>query len=102
MDELKLDDSFHRQDIKEENISQKDLDFLKEKIGSYEALFSKRAMKYRGWGLHEKNLTEDDYRGLILKEYTFLKRPVIFFDDQVFAGNTKKVIQAADSAINRV
>ena len=42
--------------------------------GSYEALFSRRAMKFRSMGLADKTLTEQDYRQLILDEYTFLKR----------------------------
>lgn len=98
--ELGLDDSFELQNIKEQNISGEELDYLKEKVGSFEAIFSRRAMKYRGMGLHEKKLTEADYRKLILEEYTFLKRPVIFFDEQVFVGNAKKVVAAANEAIN--
>ena len=86
---------FEHQNIKEHNISAKELDFLKKKVGSYEALFSRRAMKYRKWGLHEKQLTEKDYRQYILKEYTFLKRPVIVDGDVVFVGNTKKVVASA-------
>jgi arsenate reductase len=48
---------------------------MKELAGSYEALFSRRAMKYRSMGLNEMELSEDDYRKYILEEYTFLKRP---------------------------
>ncbi|MEZ4951211.1 MAG: hypothetical protein R2784_17765 [Saprospiraceae bacterium] len=66
-------EGFELQNIKDENVSAKDLDWMKEKVGSYEALFSRRAMKFRQWGLHEKELSEQDYRDLILKEYTFLK-----------------------------
>jgi len=100
MNELNLDDSFEQQNIKGNNISEEELDFLKEKIGSYEAAFSRRAMKFRKLGLHEKKLTEADYRKLILEEYTFLKRPVVFYGDQVFVGNAKKVVAAANEAIN--
>jgi len=32
---------------------------------------------------------------LILEEYSFLKRPVIFIDDEIFVGNAKKVDAAA-------
>jgi arsenate reductase (glutaredoxin) len=85
---------FEHQNIKEENISAKDLEWLKKKAGSYEALFSRRAMKFREWGLHEKTLTEKDYRDLILKEYTFLKRPVIVIGEEVFVGNAKKEVEA--------
>jgi arsenate reductase len=42
-------------DIKQTNIDSDTLDALKEKIGSYEALFSKRAMKFRSMGLNEMN-----------------------------------------------
>ncbi|MEZ4957929.1 MAG: ArsC/Spx/MgsR family protein [Saprospiraceae bacterium] len=86
---------FEQQNLKEKNISAKDLDFLKKKAGSYEALFSRRSMKYRAWGLHEKELGEADYRKYILEEYTFLKRPVIVDGEHVFIGNTKNVVEAA-------
>ncbi|MEY3368741.1 MAG: hypothetical protein RI973_1896 [Bacteroidota bacterium] len=83
---------FEVQDVKEKNISAEELDALKARTGSYESLFSRRAMKFRAWGLHEKTLTEQDYRELILKEYTFLKRPVILDGEKVFAGSLKKPV----------
>lgn len=83
------------QNIKEENIDAATLDMLKEKVGSYEALFSKKAMKFRAMGLHEMKLTENDYRRLMLEEYTFLKRPFLINGDEVFIGNSKKVVEAA-------
>ena len=87
--------------IKEENISASALDALKEKVGSYEALFSKRAMKFRAWGLHEMNLTEKDYRKYLLEEYTFLKRPFMINGDEVFIGNAKKDVDAALASFNK-
>jgi arsenate reductase-like glutaredoxin family protein len=83
------------QDIKKDNISAEDLDGLASQTGSYESLFSRKALKYRAMGLHEKRLTEADYRRLILEEYTFLKRPVIVIDDKIFVGNAPKVVQEA-------
>ena len=77
------------QNIKEENIDEKTLDFLKEKVGSYEALFSKKAMKYKSLGLKDKNLKEADFKALMLEEYTFLSRPFIINGDSVFIGNSK-------------
>lgn len=88
-------ENFEMQNIKEENITAKQIDEMHQKTGSYESLFSRRAMKYRGMGLHEKELSEKDYRKLIMEEYTFLKRPVIFIDDEIFVGNSKKAVQAA-------
>ena len=81
--------------IKEEGISAKDLDAMKELAGSYEALFSRRAMKFRSMGLAEKNLSEQDYRTLILGEYTFLKRPVFLFDNAVTVGSRKAEVERA-------
>lgn len=85
--------------IKETNISESDLDLIAEKLGGYEAVFSKRAMKYRSMGLNEMTLTESDYKKYILQEYTFLKRPVFIIGDQAFAGNSKKVVAAIKEAL---
>lgn len=79
------------QDIKTEKITEEQVDQMKELTGSYEKLFSKRALKFRGWGLHEKELTEEDYRRYILEEYTFLRRPVIIFGDKIFIGMDKQL-----------
>jgi len=86
---------FAMQDIKQENISAKELDAIKEQVGSYEALFSRRAMKFRSMGLDKIALTEKDYRQYILEEYTFLKRPVILIGDAVFVGNAKATVAEA-------
>ena len=92
---------FELQNIKENNIDADTLDWLKEKTGSYEALFSKKAMKYKSLGLDLKTLTENDYRSYLLTEYTFLKRPFIIVDENVFIGNNPKVIEAAKLAIHK-
>ena len=81
--------------IKESGISSADLDAMKNLAGSYEALFSRRAMKFRSLGLAEKSLSEQDYRTLILGEYTFLKRPVFLFDDLVTVGSRKSEVEKA-------
>jgi arsenate reductase len=83
------------QDIKVQNIDSDTLDWIKDKVGSYEALFSKRAIKFRSMGLNEMNLTEEDYRKYILAEYTFLKRPFIINGEEVFIGNAKKEVERA-------
>lgn len=91
--ELNLPSDIQLLDIKQQNIDAETLDFLKSKVGSYEALFSKKAMKFRSLGLNEMTLYEDDYRRYMLEEYTFLKRPFIIIDDQVFIGNAKSTIE---------
>ncbi|NNE25403.1 MAG: hypothetical protein HKN09_01045 [Saprospiraceae bacterium] len=82
------------QNIKEKNIDAKTLDKLAKAHGSYEALFSRRAMKYRSLGLNEMDLSEKDYRKYILEEYTFLKRPVFIVGKDSYVGNTKAVVAA--------
>lgn len=90
---------FELQDIKTEKITAEQLDEMKSLAGSYEALFSRRAMKFRSMGLHEKELSEKDYRKLILEEYTFLKRPVIVAENSIFIGSAKKTVEAAAKAL---
>lgn len=91
---LNLPGSFVYQDIKEEKITPKQIEEMHQLAGSYEALFSRRAMKYRQLGLNEMQLTEADYKKYILEEYTFLKRPVFVFNEQIFIGNAKKTVEA--------
>ena len=90
---------FRYQDIKGEGIQPEQLEEMKEKAGSYEALFSRRAMKYRSLGLNEQELGEADYKKWILEEYTFLKRPVIWVGEELFVGNSKKTVAAVVTAL---
>ncbi|MGB1324372.1 MAG: arsenate reductase family protein, partial [Flavobacteriaceae bacterium] len=67
--------------------------------GSYEALFSRRAKLYGEMGLKNESLTERDYKHYILKHYTFLKRPILVIEQQIFIGNSPKTIAAAKLAL---
>jgi len=87
-------------DIKENNIDAATLDWIKEKVGSYEALFSKRAMKYKSMGLNTQQLSEADYRKYMLEEYTFLKRPFMIYKEEVFIGNAAKEVEKAKAAFH--
>ena len=49
-------------------------------------------MKYKSRGLQYKKLQEEDFKNLILEEYTFLKRPIFLIGQQIFVGNSKKNI----------
>lgn len=91
---------FALQDIKTEKISPAQLDEMKQKTGSYEALFSRRALKYKEMGLKDKPLTEKDYRRLILEEYTFLKRPVALVGDKIFVGSEKATVEGLKKAVS--
>lgn len=93
--ELNNGEGLELQNIKEEKITTRQLEAMKKMAGSYEALFSRRSRQYRPLGLHEKELTEQDYKKYILQEYSFLKRPVVIIDDEIFVGNAKKAVEGA-------
>ncbi|PXX98820.1 hypothetical protein DF185_15705 [Marinifilum breve] len=99
--ELDIDSNFELQDIKTQKITEAQLEQMKNLGGSYESLFSRRAMKYKELGLKEKVLSEDDYRDYILSEYTFLKRPVLLIDGEIFVGNAKKTVENAKKALGK-
>jgi len=87
------------QDIKPDKITAAQLDEMKKMTGSYESLFSRRALKYKELGLKDQQLEEKDYRRFILDEYTFLKRPVVIINDKIFVGSEKKTVAALKAAV---
>ena len=91
--ELEIGDEFDYQNIKQESITENQLKEMVALAGSYEALFSRKAMKFRSLGLHEQALSEEDYKRYILEEYTFLKRPGFLIDNEIFIGNSKKTVE---------
>lgn len=93
-------EGFELVNIKENNIDPDTLDWLVKKVGSYEALFSKKATKYKEQGLKDQQLTEQDFRRLMLEEYTFLKRPFIIHEEEVFIGNAKDEVEKAKQSLN--
>lgn len=77
--------------LKEEPVTKATVKKLIKLAGGTEAIFSKRAMKYRAWGLHEKTLSDDEMLDYMVQEYTFIKRPVLVTSDkQILAGFSKK------------
>jgi arsenate reductase len=73
-------------DLKEEPLSADEVRALAEKVGGADRLFSRRAMKYRRMGLHERELGDDDLVRLMAEEYTFVTRPVVVRGDRATAG----------------
>lgn len=98
--ELGIGEEFTYQNIKTELITEAQIEEMKALSGSYESLFSRRAMKYKALGLKDKNLSEQDYRNYILEEYTFLKRPVFLIEGAIFVGNTKKTVAAIKAKLD--
>lgn len=91
--EIKLPEGTKLIDLKTTHIDAETLDFLAEKLGSYESLLNKRAQKLKNLKTKPDEMPDGDLRNLILNEYTFLKRPIFIFGDHIFAGNATSEIQ---------
>ena len=91
---------FH--DIKQDPILVNELEKMRELAGSYEALFSKKAQLYKSMDLKNKNLTEADYKKYLLQHYTFLSRPVVILDNEIYVGNTQPNILKLTKAMTSV
>ncbi|TDO98412.1 arsenate reductase family protein [Flavobacterium sp. 245] len=80
------------QDIRQNPITEAELEEMYKLSGSYEALFSKKAQLYKSMDLKNKSLTEADFKKYILEHYTFLSRPVFIIDGKIYIGNGQKNI----------
>jgi len=98
--ELEIPQSFIKQDIKTQGITEEEVEELYNLTDSYKSLFSKRAKLYKERNLKDKELLDEDYKNLLLEHYTFLKRPVIVNNDGIFIGNSKKTVEAAKKSIH--
>ncbi len=99
--ELEPLDGVELQEIKTSPITNVQLEEMKKRSGSYEALFSRRAQLYTSRKLKEKNLSEAEFKDLILEHYTFLKRPVVITGDEIFIGNSKEEVSKAKETLHR-
>ena len=93
-------EGFEMQEIKSTPLTEDQLDSLYQLSKSYEALFNKRARLYKSLDLKNKNLSEEDYKNYLLEDYTFLKRPVFVIDNEIFIGNSKKVVEQVKEKTN--
>ena len=80
------------QDIRQNPITEAELEEMYQLSESYEALFSKKAQLYKSMDLKNKSLTEADFKKYILEHYTFLSRPVFIIDGKIYIGNSQKNI----------
>lgn len=85
-----IDLVFH--DIKQNPITETELEEMYRLAGSYETLFSKKAQLYKSMDLKNKSLTEADFKKYILEHYTFLSRPVFIIDEKIYIGNSQQNI----------
>lgn len=89
---------FH--DIRQDPITESELDNMKNLAGSYDALFSRKAQLYKERGLKNEILSEEKIKALILEHYTFLSRPVFIIDGKIYIGNSQKVINEVISVLS--
>lgn len=89
-------------DIRQNPISETDLEEMYQLSGSYEALFSKKAQLYKSMDLKNKSLTEEDYKKYILEHYTFISRPVFIINDKIYIGNSQQNIHQVHLALANV
>ena len=87
-------------DIRQNPITVEELEFMYQLSGSYEALFSKKAQLYKEKGLKNRTLIEEDYKNYILEHYTFLSRPVVILENEIFIGNSQPNILKLQKALN--
>lgn len=93
--ELNLPAEVELQDIKKNPITEEQLAKLYSQVGSYEGLINNRARKFKELGLSPKEVSEEKRKELLLSDYTFLKRPVLIWDEKLFVGNAKKTVEEA-------
>lgn len=87
--QLPADNNLVFHDIKQNSISETNLDEMYSLSNSYEKLFSKKAQLYKSLDLKNKNLVEADFKKYILDHYTFLSRPVFIINNQIYIGNSQ-------------
>ncbi|SDE02841.1 arsenate reductase family protein [Riemerella columbipharyngis] len=85
MSELDLD-GWELRELKSNNVTEEELSEMHHFTKSYEALFSKRSTQIRIQNIEVKKLTEKDFKDLILKHYSFLKRPVFLTEKGILIG----------------
>ena len=98
--ELNLPNDLDIIDIKKFPITLTQIEKLKSKKGSYKSLINNRAKLFKQLNIDTKKLTEEKAKQLLNDHYTFLKRPILFYKEKVFVGNSKEEIESAKKWIN--
>ncbi len=80
-------------EIKTKSVSEEELQAMFQRTKSYESLFSRRSTQIKIENIDLKSLSEKDFKNLILKHYSFLKRPVFLTENEIFVGNDKKNVE---------
>ncbi|MBA22255.1 MAG: hypothetical protein CMP52_02790 [Flavobacteriales bacterium] len=97
---LELPDSIKQINIKEKPLTPEQLNVLFTKTKSYSALLNPRAQLLKKRGLKASELSEQESKALILEHYSFLKRPVLIYQNKIFVGNALATVEAAQKTLH--
>lgn len=95
--ELQLPENVEMIDIKKNLLTEDQLNSLFSLSQSYGSLLNRRAQKLKE--IDKSNLSEEKIKTLLLTHYTFLKRPVLLFKGELFIGNSKSTVEAAQKKL---
>jgi len=98
MKTLALTKDIEQIDLKKNPLTATQLEILYHHSGSYEALLNKRAQKLKE--MDKSSLDEAAIKALLLSHYTFLKRPVLLYQDKMYIGNAKATVAQAKEALD--
>ena len=98
--DLGINGSGFLQDVKIQIVTHDQLAFLYKKTNSYELLINKRGRVYAELKRTRAYLKEEDYKRLLEKEYSCLKRPILIYENKAYVGNAKTTIAQMNAALN--
>ena len=87
-------------DIKKTPVTLAQIQKIYKKKGSYKSIINNRAQLLKQKKIDPKKITEQEAKELLNDHYTFLKRPILFYNGKVFVGNDKKEVEMAKKWIN--
>ena len=87
-------------EIKSKPITKDELSAMYALTNSYEELFSKKSTQIKAENIEIKTLKEADFKRLLLKHYSFLKRPVFLTKEKIFVGNAKHTLDDLEIYFN--
>lgn len=98
---LSLPASIKLVNVREYPLTVDQLSNLFEYTKSYKALLNTRAQLLRKRNLKADELSEEKVKALLLEHYSFLKRPILIFQNQAFIGNARATVEEAKNILNK-
>ena len=89
--EVNLPKDITLRDIKKKPLKPNELKLFKNITGTFRSLLNNRAQKLKN--VDKSILSEEKIFSLLNEHYSYLKRPILYFNGQLLIGNSKKVIE---------